>query len=117
MPRRVRLLIAACTLVWGLGFVAVAAPVGAQDDDTFDENETESTIDSIRYQLWGIAAVSGVLLVVYIWHTDPARRQRVAERRRSDREHADAMALEDEFVLPEAFDEPTLDDPQAFDSR
>lgn len=99
MSRRVRLLIAAAVLVSGLG-VSAATPAFAQDDEVFDENETQGTVESIRLQLWGIAAVTGGLLVVYIWHTDPARRQRVADRRRADREFADALHLEDEFVLP-----------------
>lgn len=78
----------------------------------FDANETESTIDAIRYQLWGIAGVTGALLVVYVWHTDPARRQRVADRRRSERELATATALEDMFVLPGE-----IDDEQPVDTR
>ncbi len=78
----------------------------------FDANETESTIDAIRYQLWGLAGVTGALLVVYVWHTDPARRQRVADRRQSEREHAAAAALEDMFVLPgEIEDEQPADTP------
>lgn len=78
----------------------------------FDANETESTIDAIRYQLWGIAGVTGALLVVYVWHTDPARRQRVADRRQSEREHAAAAVLEDMFVLPgEIEDEQPADTP------
>ncbi len=86
--------------------LGVEAPGAAQvdrngaEDDVFDANETESTIDTIRYQLWGIAGVTGALLVVYVWHTDPARRQRAADRRQSERELAAAAALEDMFVLP-----------------
>lgn len=79
----------------------------------FDANETESTIDAIRYQLWGIAGVTGALLVVYVWHTDPARRQRVADRRRSERELATATALEDMFVLPGEIDDEQLVDTRA----
>ena len=98
----VRSLLVALFVVGVLGF---GSPVAAQVDgidaenDVFDANETESTIDAIRYQLWGIAGITGALLVVYIWHTDPARRQRVADRRRSERERAAATALEDLFVL------------------
>ena len=104
----VRSLLAALFVVGVLGF---GSPVAAQVDgidaenDVFDANETESTIDAIRYQLWGIAGITGALLVVYIWHTDPARRQRVADRRRSERERAAATALEDMFVLPGEIDD------------
>ncbi|MEM9466046.1 MAG: hypothetical protein AAGA90_11770 [Actinomycetota bacterium] len=79
------------------------APVGAvpaQDDEVFDANETEGTIERVRYQLLGVAAITGALLVGYIWHTDPSRRQRVAIRRREDRERAGVAAFDDEFVLP-----------------
>ena len=83
----------------------VSAPAGAtagiaqQDDEAFDANETEGTIERVRYQLLGVAAVTGALLVGYIWHTDPQRRLRVATRRRENRERAAIVALEDEFVL------------------
>ena len=84
-----------------------ASPVPSQEDEAFDANETEGTIERVRYQLLGIAAVTGALLVGYIWHTDPERRQRVATRRRDDRERAAMAALDDTFVLPvEADDEP-----------
>lgn len=111
----VRSLLVALFVVSVLGF---GSPVAAQVDgidaenDVFDANETESTIDAIRYQLWGIAGITGALLVVYIWHTDPARRQRVADRRRSERERAAATALEDMFVLPGE-----IDDEQPADTR
>jgi len=113
---RVRSLLVATVLV--VSVLGAGAPVAAQVDsngaegDVFDANETESTIDAIRYQLWGIAGITGALLVVYVWHTDPARRQRVADRRQSEREHAAAAALEDMFVLPgEIEDEQPADTP------
>ena len=113
---RVRSLLVATVFV--VSVLGAGAPVAAQvdsngaEDDVFDANETESTIDAIRYQLWGLAGVTGALLVVYIWHTDPARRQRVADRRQSEREHAAAAALEDMFVLPgEIEDEQPADTP------
>lgn len=95
--------------------LATATTVVAQDTDAeaFDENETEGTVDSVRYQLWAVAGVTGALLVVYVWHTDPSRRKRVFDRRQADREHAEALALEDQFVLPADLDddfEPTLVD-------
>ena len=113
---RVRSLLVATVLV--VSVLGAGAPVAAQvdsngaEDDVFDANETKSTIDAIRYQLWGIAGVTGALLVVYVWHTDPARRQRVADRRRSERERATATALEDMFLLPGE-----IDDEQPVDTR
>jgi hypothetical protein len=112
----VRSLLVALFVVGVLGF---GSPVAAQVDgidaenDVFDANETESTIDAIRYQLWGIAGITGVLLVLYVWHTDPARRQRVADRRQSKRELAAATALEDMFVLPGEIDDEQPADPFA----
>ena len=109
----VRSLLVAVVLVVSL--LGVGAPGAAQvesdgaEDEVFDANETESTIDAIRYQLWGIAGITGVLLVLYVWHTDPARRQRVADRRQSKRELAAATALEDMFVLPGEIDEQPAD--------
>ena len=105
----VRSLLVATALV--VSVLGVGAPGAAQvdsnsaEDGVFDANETESTIDAIRYQLWGLAGVTGALLVVYVWHTDPTRRQRVADRRQSERELAAAAALEDTFVLPGEIDD------------
>lgn len=109
--RRVR----AVLFAFALGIAAVAgsaSPAVAQDDGVaFDENETEGTIDRVRFQLLGIAAVTGALLVGYIWHTDPQRRQRVALRRRDDRERAALDALDDEFILPADVDDDAPDAP------
>ena len=102
------LLVAVILFVSVLG---VGPPVAAQvdgndaEDVVFDTNETESTIDAIRQYLWGIAGITCALFVVYVWHTDPARRQRVADRRQSERELAAATALEDMFVLPGELDD------------
>lgn len=79
---------------------AAGGAVPVQDDGVFDANETQGTIERVRYQLLGIAAVAGALLVGYIWHTDPQRRLRVATRRRDARERAAIEALDDEFMLP-----------------
>jgi hypothetical protein len=89
----------AVTVTAGGAAGATPATLG-QDAEAFDANETEGTIDRVRYQLLGVAAITGVLLVGYLWHTDPQRRLRVAHRRREDREREAVAALEDEFVLP-----------------
>ena len=116
----------ALAVALALGVLVLAGPAAAttpnQDpegdvevDEGFDENETEGTIDRVRLQLLAIAAVTGGLLVVYIWHTDPQRRQRVADRRRDDREREGLVALDDEFVLPGDLDDESDDAPDGGD--
>lgn len=65
-----------------------------------DTEETAATVDRIRERLYLIAAGTGALLVVYIWHTNPRRRFLAHERRREARELAALDALEEVFVLP-----------------
>ena len=100
---RFRAVLSAAAVV-AVGLIGLVGPLGeaaaAQTDTAFDENETEGTIDRVRLQLLGVAAVTGALLVGYVWHTDPQRRQRVADRRRDERELAAIAALDEEFVLP-----------------
>ena len=76
--RRWRVFVFATSVIlagWTLSAgVATAAHAPVQDDEVFDENETQGTIDRVRYQLLAIAGVTGVLLVLYVWHTDPQRR-------------------------------------------
>lgn len=92
-------LIAAATLSW-------AAPATAQTDTDSDtdpeptgvtvlddgedaqpesgivrDDDTSDTIARIRRDLLVIAGVTAVGLVVYVWHTSPARRVRVAAER------------------------------------
>lgn len=81
--------------------VAAASPILGQDSsDDFDANEAQGTVDTVRRALIGIAIGTGVMLVLYIWHTDPRRRFEVATRRRERREAEQRFGLEDEFVLP-----------------
>ncbi len=118
----------AFTVALALGLPTLAGPAaattpnqdsegddGVVEDEGFDENETEGTIDRVRLQLLAIAAVTGGLLVVYIWHTDPQRRQRVADRRRDDRERVGLVALDDEFVLPGDLEDGSDDVPDGGD--
>ena len=90
--RCIRAFVVAFVVAAVLGFgpaSASSAFAPSQDletDEGFDGNETEGTIDRVRLQLLGVAAITGALLVVYIWHTDPERRRRVALRRRDRRE-------------------------------
>ncbi len=101
-----------------------AGDAAAAETDIFDENESESTIRWVTRALVGIAAGTGLLLVVYIWHTSPRRRLRVATRRRERREASRRLGLEDEFVLPDEVggepgdrDESGADDVDQVDGR
>lgn len=90
---------------------AVSATTPAQaDDETFTADDAAGDIERIRTSLFAIAAVTGGLLVVYIWHTNPRRRMEVAVRRRAAREIADLESLDDTFVLPADLDHDEHDD-------
>ncbi len=83
-----------------------ASPSLAQDSaDEFEADEAQGTVDTVRRALIGIAIGTGVMLVLYIWHTDPRRRFEVAMRRRERREAEQGVGVEDEFVLPADFDD------------
>lgn len=88
--------------------VAAAAPVGAQDDvpadgvntsqqeidaariDVVRDDSTSDTIQRIRRDLAIVAATLTGALAIYIWHTSPSRRLRVASRRAAaDIDHDD----------------------------
>lgn len=99
MRRAFAALLIATVLVAGFWSMPVAAL--AQDaDEAFTADETADDIDRIRTSLYVIAAVTGGLLVVYIWHTNPRRRMDVAVRRRAAREQDQMDSLDDAFVLP-----------------
>lgn len=98
-----------------LSLAAVPSPVGAlisgaQDSDTgqaetndsteadeeeFDGRSTEDTVRFVVGTLVGIAAVTTVMMLVFIWHTSPRRRLRVATRR-ADRERERSLAEVDD---------------------
>ena len=82
---------------------AAVAPAAAQSEDPdaeFTADETAGDIERIRTALYVIAAVTGGLLVIYVWHTNPRRRMDVAVRRRAAREQEQLDSLDDAFVLP-----------------
>ena len=86
--------------------VAADSPVLVQESgDEFDANEAQGTVDTVRRALIGIAIGTAVMLVLYIWHTDPRRRFEVATRRRERREAEQRFGLEEEFVLPDEIDD------------
>lgn len=100
--------LAAVTLT--LSVVLFIAPVSAQDDtpaadaetrvggsqqeidaaqiDIVRDDSTSDTIQRIRRDLAIIALVLTAALVVYVWHTNPSRRLRVASR------HVDSSVAE-----------------------
>jgi hypothetical protein len=82
-----------------LGVAAAAIPAQISGDE-FDSNAAQDTVDTVRRALIGMAIGTGVMLVLYIWHTDPRRRFEVAGRRRERREATQRIGLEDEFILP-----------------
>ena len=98
---------------WIRGFVAaivvvavcaVAGPAGAAEEPADDpgvtvlddadeaqpesevviDNETSDTVRRIRRELVAAGIVVSVALLVYIWHTSPRRRLRIAARRLDD---------------------------------
>ncbi len=87
-------------LLWialGLLGAALLVPVAAVAQDSvdadsavlgseFDTRMTEGTIERVSNTLLIIAASTGFMLVLYIGHTSPRRRVRVANRRRNRRE-------------------------------
>ena len=114
MPRVLVAPAVAAALCLGV-LVAAPATAAAQGDDTeFTADETAGDIDRIRTSLLVIAAATGVLLVVYVWHTNPRRRMDVAVRRRAAREQEQMDTLDDAFVLPADADAgPTAPDEDA----
>ncbi|MGB1506477.1 MAG: hypothetical protein ACPHDT_13435 [Acidimicrobiales bacterium] len=94
---------AALLLVGAAFMVVMVAPVEAfveHGQEGFTADETASDIERIRNSLYIVAAVTGGLLVIYIWHTNPRRRMDVAIRRRTVREQNQMDSLDDTFALP-----------------
>jgi hypothetical protein len=65
------------------------AVVDAADDDDFDGRSTRDTVRFVVGSLVAIAGVTAVSLLVFVWHTSPSRRQRIAVRR-ADRSRAES---------------------------
>lgn len=65
-----------------MALVALPAVAAAQQDTAaFDGRSTQDTVRVVVGSLVGLAGVVFVLLLVYVWHTSPRRRLRVALRR------------------------------------
>lgn len=106
MRRALAILVVAGALVLGPG---AAISAGQSDGEPFTADETAGDIERIRTSLFVIAAVTGGLLVLYIWHTNPRRRMDVAVRRRDAREQEQMDFLDGEFVLPGEIEEQSTD--------
>lgn len=103
-------------MVAGSGSSALAQDAPVPESSEFFVDGTETTVDRVRTSLFVIAAVTGGLLVVYIWHTNPRRRMAAAVRRREARELAALDSLDEAFVLPAELDDvdaepPAVDQP------
>jgi hypothetical protein len=55
--------------------------VAQPDSEIVRDDETSDTIQGIRRNLLLIAGLSGVGLLVFVWHTSPSRRFRIATER------------------------------------
>lgn len=62
------------------------------DSDIVRDDETSDTVQRIRRDLVVVGGVTAVALLVYLWHTSPRRRLRIAARRL---ERTGAMPAED----------------------
>jgi hypothetical protein len=93
----------------------------ATGQDEFDGRSTEDTVRLVVGTLVGIAGVTSVMMLVFVWHTSPRRRLRVATRRaerhrvRVEREDpGDGVTLDEllgnrDAVAPEAWGDAECD--------
>ena len=64
-----------------LGMAAVGLSSLLAQDDVYDGRSTEDTVRLVVGGLVGIAVAVALLTVLYLWHTSPGRRLRIAEAR------------------------------------
>ena len=57
--------------------------------------ESSERVDAIVIALWSIAAGMTVMLGIFVWHTSPRRRLRLARRRSTERYEADGEESEE----------------------
>jgi hypothetical protein len=69
----------ALVVVW-LAVVG-SSVAGAAGEEIYDGRSTDDTVRMVVGGLLAIAAVTAVLTLVYIWHTSPRRRLRIARNR------------------------------------
>lgn len=56
--------------------------------------ETSERVDAVVIALWSIAAAMSVMLVLFLWHTSPRRRLRLARRRSIQLDEGEAAQAE-----------------------
>ena len=83
-----------------LGLVSTAqSDVEADPEDGTDRRlvgrESSERVDAIVIALWLIAAGMTVMLGIFLWHTSPRRRLRLARRRSTERYEAEGDESED----------------------
>jgi hypothetical protein len=93
---RIRVGVAAIVMATGLFFAAPVAAQGEPDDPAVTvledeeslpetqiilDEDTSAIVQRIRRELIVVAVAMAAGLVVFIWHTSPSRRLRVATRR------------------------------------
>ena len=73
-----------------LGLVSIAqSDVEADPDRRLVGRESSERVDVIVIALWSIAAGMTVMLGIFLWHTSPRRRLRLARRRSTERYEPD----------------------------
>lgn len=81
-----------------LGVVVIAQSDLDPESDTerrLVDRETSERVDGVVIALWSIAAGMTVMLVVFLWHTSPRRRLRLARRRSTERYEPEGAEPED----------------------
>ena len=78
--------------------------------------ESSERVDSVVIALWSIAAGMTVMLVVFLWHTSPRRRLRLARRRSTELYEAEQKSGEDAAVT-ESSEEGTVEVPEAVEAE
>lgn len=76
------------------------------------ERESDQRVDAVVIALWAIAATMTVLLVVFLWHTSPRRRIRLAAARseaNSSESSRDIASSEDDATGAEISDDEAVD--------
>jgi hypothetical protein len=69
-----------------------------EDEDEFDGRSTADTVRVVVGSLIAVAGATAILMLVFIWHTSPRRRFRVANRR-AERRRAEVTSDEDDMAV------------------
>ena len=86
-----------------LGVVSTAQSDGGTDPESDGEQrlvdrESSERVDAVVIALWSIAAGMAVMLALFLWHTSPRRRLRLARRRSTALYDAEVEGSEDGSV-------------------